>query len=282
MAEILEVLYILPGLILVYFYGINLLAGYVASFGFSIAHYTLGELLSFLIIALIGTFQLMAIWLAKRGKSWSIDVMVLLASLAIPVLLLSIPILGPGESILVLPMNLVCFLNIVNLGLLSQDSITSKLKNRQPIYDNDGPVLVLVLMHTVIGSLLVILIQFELLPRAADLTILGLGLMNSVLSIGVLFVLLSTLLIIRLRYAWSIFLVLDVLLLTFSLSSLVITLQIPDQLVLSTAYYGSWTLGEIIGVAIAGIICAVMLLPAVVYSIPALDTKKMSISLNEE
>lgn len=282
MGEILEVLYILPALILVYFFGPNLLAWYINSIRFHMAHYTLAEMLTLLTMALIGTVQLFAIWLAKKKKPWSITVMVLLSSLAIPVLLLSIPVLGPEASFFILPMYLICLLNIVNLGLLSQDSITSKLLNRPQINENDGPVLVLVVMHAVIGPLLVILIQFELLPRAADLTILSVGLMNAVLSIGVLFVLLSVVLIIRLRYAWLIFLVLDVIMLTISLSSLVIAFQIPNQLVVPTAYYGSWTLGDIIGIAFAGMTCAIMLVSAVIYSIPALDTGKTLISLNKE
>jgi hypothetical protein len=277
MEAILEVLYIASGLILL------IIIGYVV--GFDILRYSLDEQLIILALSLLGALQLLAIWLVKKGKSWSIVVMILLSSLALPVLVLSLPVLGPGylSSLAnVAPLLLVCILNIVLLGLLSQDSIVSILLHRLQTLENDGPVLVNAVLHPSLGVLLCVLYLYGIVPKMWAITLLGNNLMNAIREIGILFLLIVVLLIVRWRFSWVPLLVLDVLLLIFSFVSLVFAFQMPDQLIAPTLYYRNWILRSIEDIGFVGFTFGIVSLLALVYSIPAVDTGKTLISLNKE
>ncbi|MDH4213017.1 MAG: hypothetical protein OEV85_03770 [Candidatus Thorarchaeota archaeon] len=273
MEEILEGLYASSGVILLFFFGIT---------GLNRLDYPPSLQLILLVWGVIGAYQLFAIWLLKMMKPWSIIMMVLLSSLAILALLLPIPVFQPRLSELIIPMYFLCLLNVVNLGLLSQDSIVSKSLHRQQTLENDGPVLINVVLHSFLGGFLFILVQGYMTIRGPDMTLLGSSLMNAIWTIGMLFLIIVILLIVRWRYAWILFLVLDVLLLTFGLLSLFFAFQSPGQLVLPTAYYGEWVVRSIQDVGLAGITCGISLLLALVYSIPALDKRKTLIRLNNE
>jgi len=273
--EILEALYGLSGVSLLFLFG--------SAFGIQVPSYGLDKQLCAVVLVMIGSFQLLAIWITTKEKLRSTNIMSLLSSLAILALLLFIPVLGQGEPNIVVPMYLICVLNIVNLGLLSQESITSKLLHRQLACYNDGPVLILVILHVLFGFFLFVLIEFEVLPIASSLTTLGMILTSAVWIISVLLILAIPFLISRQKSAWFLFFVLDVALLTLNLVSVIAAAQFPDMVISPIEYWRYWWVRNYYAdIAVAGIGFGGFLSIALVCSIPALDTDEKAVDARRE
>lgn len=274
-AKTLEALYGLSGVLLLFLFG--------SAFGIQVPSYTLDKQLCTVVLVIMGSLQLLILWIAKKEKLRSTIIMSLPSSLAILALLLSIPLLGQGEPTIVVIMYLVCVLNIVNLGLLSQESITSKLLHRQISYYDDAPVLILVILHALFGFFLFVLIGFEVLPIASGLTTLGMILPSAVWVISVLLIFAIPLLISRQKSAWLLFFALDVALLILSLVSAIAAAQFPDMVISPVEYWRYWWVrNNYADVAAAGITFGGFLSVALVYSMPALDTGKKAVDARKE
>ena len=272
--EFVEALYALSGLALLLFF---------SPFG-GFRVYTVSDRLPYEIaLTFIGVFQLVALWLARKELPESVAAMGFLSSLSILALLLSIPVLGQGDLFIVTVMYLILLLNIIDLGLLSQESITSKLLHRQLACYNDGPVLILVILHVLFGFFLFVLIEFEVLPIASSLTTLGMILTSAVWIISVLLILAIPFLISRQKSAWFLFFVLDVALLTLNLVSVIAAAQFPDMVISPIEYWRYWWVRNYYAdIAVAGIGFGGFLSIALVCSIPALDTDEKAVDARRE
>ena len=268
--EILEALYALSGVSLLFLFG--------SAFGIQVPSYGLDRQLCAVVLVMIGSFQLLAIWITTKEILRSTIIMSLLSSVAILALLLFIPVLGQGEPNIVAALYLMCVLNIVNLGLLSQESITSKLLHRQISHYNDEPVLLLVLLHVSYGCVLFSLIEFLLPIIASSLTTLGLILLYSIWTTSALLILAIPFFILRQKYAWILLFVLDIAVLIMCLVSGILTIQQPDVMVSPWAQYREYRLRECGEIALMGILFGILPCAVLVGSLPALDTDEKAVN----
>jgi len=225
-------------------------------------------------LTMIGALQILSLWFAKKKKPWSIIIMCLLSSLAIPTLLLSAGVFSGGGVTYGIAMIIVYVLNIGNIGLLCQDSITSRLLGRQPAQHNDDPVVVLVVLQTLVGSFLILLFVTFLLPRVTELASLGVCLMSVIWAVSLFLFPSITLVTVRQRYALRLFFTLDIVLLGVGLVSLAVSLQHPDLVVPRWPSYLPWTEGVYQGIAHASVWSAVVLLFVLIYSMPSMESNK--------
>ncbi|MBN2230519.1 MAG: hypothetical protein JW779_13105 [Candidatus Thorarchaeota archaeon] len=253
--EVFELLYLLSGLFLLILF--SPIGG--------IRTYTQPDELSYAIpLALIGLFQVFALWVARKEKPWGITAMSLLSSIVIPLLLIT-------HIGLILVNYLIVVLNTANLGLLSSDSVTAKLLHRQQVDQNDTCVVV-VILHLIVGSFLLILYGIGIMPRVTSLALVSIGLMNTIWIISVILFLSTVLIILRQKFGWLLFFVLDVILLVLGLYSLILSFQSPSSVISQFSHYGNLALQGFQSVSHAAIWCSLIVLVVLVYVMPSMGT----------